>query len=153
MSSPFQDQIEAAMAEFQEHQRKLVSARAKLEKSSTTASSKDHLVTVTLGISGAVKAIKFNRTDYVSMAPAELSAVLVETINKAREKAAAKAQDSFSALTGYGENLRTALAGSPELEELLGNFDKAWNGLKPVPGEKGSKKSTPSTTYSDGMDS
>lgn len=120
MTSSFQDQMESAMAEIQQQRARLLQTRQDLEKLTVSASSKDHLVTVSAGGTGDVKEIKFNRNDYARMAPAELSAVLVETIAKAREQAAAKVQEAFGSLSGFGENLRDSLAGSKELDELFG---------------------------------
>ena len=120
MSTPFNEQIELVMAEFQEQRARLESARQELEKATVTATSKDHLVTVTASVSGEVREIKFHRTDYAAMAPAELSAVLVETITKAREKAGAKATAAFGELAGFGAGLRDSLAGGSELDEIFG---------------------------------
>jgi len=118
----FQDQIQQAMAEFAQQRARLSQARSDLEQLTVSASSKDHLVTVTLGASGEVKEIKFHRTDYAAMAPAELSAVLVETLARAREKAAAGVQEAFGSLAGFGAGLRDSLAGGDELTKIFDNL-------------------------------
>ena len=123
-SGSFQDQIENAMAEFTQQRARLAKTRSDLEKESVSESSKDHLLTVTVGMSGDVKEITFHSTDYAAMAPAELSALLVDIIGKARAKAAVKAKAAFSSLAGFGSGLRDSLAGSDELEKLFTSLEK-----------------------------
>ncbi|GAA3623120.1 hypothetical protein GCM10022223_45130 [Kineosporia mesophila] len=120
MSSPFNEQIEQVMAQFTEQRAKLQQTQQDLQKVTVTAEPKDHLLTVTMGIDGEVKGIKFHRNDYGSMAPAELASILVETFNKARDKAAAKAQAAFSEMSGFGSELRDSLAGGSDLDEIFG---------------------------------
>jgi DNA-binding protein YbaB len=122
MTSPYQDQIDAAMAQFQQQRARLRDTRAEMEKLTASASSKDHLVTVVVGPAGEVREIRFSRTDYARMAPAELAAVLVETIAKAREKAAAEVRKGFEGLAGFGADLRDSLAGGEVLDELFGEL-------------------------------
>jgi DNA-binding protein YbaB len=119
MSSPLNDQVEEAIAEFKQQHDKLLETRQKLEKETASASSKDHLITVTATVAGAVKEIKFHRTDYASMPPAELSAVLVETISAAREKSATLAREAFLPFGGLAGGLRESLAGGSDLDELF----------------------------------
>jgi DNA-binding protein YbaB len=123
MSSPFNEQIEQVMAQFTEQRTKLQETQRDLQKATVTASPKDHLLTVTMGVSGEVKDIKFHRNDYATMAPAELSAILVDTLNKARELAAAKAQAAFSSMAGFSSGLRDSLAGGSELDDIFGLLD------------------------------
>ncbi len=102
MSTPFNEQIEQVMAQFTEQRSKLMQTQHDLQKETVSASPKNHLLTVTMELSGEVKEIKFNRNDYTTLAPAQLSAILVETINKAKAKAAARAQEAFSSMAGFG---------------------------------------------------
>jgi DNA-binding protein YbaB len=123
MSSPLNEQLEQVMAQFTEQRAKLEETQRELQKATVTVSPKDHLLTVTMGVAGELKDIKFHRNDYAAMAPAELSAILVETINKAREKAGAKAQAAFSSMAGFGAELKDSLAGGSELDDIFGLLD------------------------------
>ena len=125
MSSPFNEQLEQVMAQFTEQRAKLEETQRDLQKVTVSVTPKDHLLTVTMGIAGELKDIKFHRNDYATMAPAELSAILVDTINKAREKAASKAQTAFSELAGFSAGLRDSLAGGPELDDIFALIDGA----------------------------
>ena len=128
MTSPFNEQLEQVMTQFTEQRAKLQETQEKLEKATVRVSTKDHLLTVTMGIAGELKGIKFHRNDYATMAPAELSAILVETINKAREKAGAKAQAAFSPMAGFGTELRDSMAGGSDLDEIFALIDGATTG-------------------------
>ena len=127
------DQIEQAMLQFAQQRDKLLETRQELGKTTVDETTKDHLLTVTVAVSGEIKKIKFDRTDYVRMAPDELSALLVETINKARQKAAAKAAEAMNPLRDFSTQLRDSLAGSSDLDEMFGALADAAGMAKPAP--------------------
>lgn len=136
MSSPFNEQFRQAMTEFSEQRAKLQRTQRDLQKAAVTASPKDHLLSVTVGVSGEVKDIKFHRAEYATMAPAELSSILVDTINRAREQAAATAQAAFSSMAGFAATMRDSLAGGSDLEEIFSRLDGRTTTGVPEPGDR-----------------
>jgi DNA-binding protein YbaB len=114
-----EEQVAAAMDELHARQRQLLSVREQLMALTVTTRSKDRTLTVTVGEQGSLRSIKFHGTDYRAMPPAELSAVLVETINTARQELMDKASDIFTPLRGMGSNFRDSMTGGSELDEAL----------------------------------
>src|SRR5690242_9071899 len=102
MSTPFNGQVEQLLADFAQQQSLLLGARNELQAAVVTATSKDHLVTVTLGVDGEIRNLQFHSTDYASMAPPQLADVLTRVINEARAKAAARAQEAFRPFADLG---------------------------------------------------
>ena len=120
MTSPLQEQLNVAMAEVHEYQGKLLAARQEAMDATVSVRSKDRLITVTVAGQGDVKEIKFHSTGYAGMPAAQLSAVLVETIAKAREELSAKVRGAFAPLSGAGTSIRESMLGGSELGELMG---------------------------------
>ncbi|MBT0774247.1 YbaB/EbfC family nucleoid-associated protein [Kineosporia sp. J2-2] len=134
MSPSYDDQMSQIMAEFEQQRDQLFKTREEFGKATVSATSKDHLVEVTMLMSGQVKDIKFHRTDYASMPPAQLSALLVETINAALQKGSAKAQEMYRSQTSFGADLRESMIGGDEVndvfKDLRGLFDMFETGPK-----------------------
>jgi DNA-binding protein YbaB len=86
MSTAMHDPEEAAK-ELRRRQARLKAIRKKLEGTTTKVSSSDRLVTVTIGQAGYLESIEFNSHKFRRMLPAELGAVLVETIRQAQAQA------------------------------------------------------------------
>ncbi len=134
MTSPMQEQLAEAMAEVHAYQQKLMAARKEAEEATVSLRSKDRMFTVTVVGQGELKDIKFHSTDYAAMPPAQFAALLVETVNGAREQLGAKVRATFEPLSGVGTALRTSMAGGSELDELMGPLREM---LRP-PGQRGS---------------
>ncbi|MFD8723543.1 YbaB/EbfC family nucleoid-associated protein [Streptomyces sp. NPDC059629] len=114
------DQLDDAMAEVRTYQAKLMATRKEVSVATVDVLSKDRTLTVTMSGAGEVKDIKFHGVDYASMPPAQLSAVLVETINAARGRLAEKTKLAFESLTGMGSVLRSSMTGGSDLDDVLG---------------------------------
>jgi hypothetical protein len=120
IGSAVEEQFTAAMDELRDRRHKLDSVRAQLAAMTVTTRSKDRKLTVTVGEQGSLRSIKFHGTDYRTMPPAELSAVLVETINTARQELMEKAGEIFTPLRGFGSKLRASLSDGSELDQAIG---------------------------------
>jgi DNA-binding protein YbaB len=81
---------EAALAALEREQRKLAEVTRVINEETVTVRAKDRSLTVTLDGRGEVTNIGFNGVKYRSMAPAELSHLLVETIRTGRAQCAQK---------------------------------------------------------------
>jgi DNA-binding protein YbaB len=119
MSSPFQDQLDQAMAALREQQAKIGQTQQELRQASFSVRSKDRMVTATVGAQGELRDLKFHSDEYRSMARAELSAALVEVVAAAREQAAAKVAETFQPFLGAGAKLRESMTGGSEFDELF----------------------------------
>lgn len=69
---------------IEEQQTKLADFQRKIAETTTVVDSRNKMLTVTLDGNGELRDLKFNTTGYRSMAAAELSAVILETLQKAR---------------------------------------------------------------------
>jgi DNA-binding protein YbaB len=119
MSSPFQGQLDQAMAALQEHQAKMHQAQQALLQASFSARSKDRMVTATVSAQGELRELKFHTDEYRSMARAELSAAVLEVVAAARKQAEGKVAETFRPFMGAGDRLRESMTGGSEFEKLF----------------------------------
>ncbi|TVZ90348.1 YbaB/EbfC family nucleoid-associated protein [Streptomyces sp. BK340] len=119
MTSPFAEQIGQIMANLAEKKSKLESVSRELQEATASATSKDRMVTAKVGPQGQVVSLTFHTTDYSAMAPAELSAVLVNVLNEARAQMGEKVIEAFRPFEDMGQMLGSSMTGGQGLEELL----------------------------------
>lgn len=136
MSSGFEEQISELMAEFHRQRDQLLKARDEFAKSSVTARSKDRLIEITLELDGRMKSIKFHGHEYAAMPPAQLSALLLETFNAAREKAMAKTSEAFGQYAAFGSDLRDSLIGGDEINDVFSGLDGLFGTSTKGPGTR-----------------
>jgi DNA-binding protein YbaB len=122
MSNAGYDLIRQAADELDRKQQRLHEIRDELAKTSTKVSSADRSLTVELNAVGELASIKFNSQRYRRMAPAELSAVLVETIRRARAESRERFLGAYKDLLPAGLGVGEAMNGKPDLDRL---FDDA----------------------------
>jgi DNA-binding protein YbaB len=122
MTSPLRDQLDAAMAEVHEYRAKLAATRKEVAEISVEVLAKDRTCTVTMSGRGQLKDIRFHGMAYASMPPAQLSALLVETVGIAQRQLAEKSRLAFEPLAGVGTVLRTSMTGGSELDGVLGSL-------------------------------
>jgi DNA-binding protein YbaB len=115
----YPEQIEQAVQRLREHQERMAEVTARLRTATASATSKDRMVTATVGPQGQVVSLSFHNSDYRSMASAELSAVLVEVLNRARADIGERVIESMKAFTGLGDALRVSMTGGTDLDTLL----------------------------------
>jgi DNA-binding protein YbaB len=114
--------FENAMAELTRTQERLEAVRSQMEAKPYKITSKDGMVTVTLDQRGDVKDIKFNTAKFRRMAPAELSAALVEVLQKARAEGRAELLKAYRPFLPAGLDLDQMMAGKFSVD---GIFDSA----------------------------
>ncbi|WP_285680327.1 YbaB/EbfC family nucleoid-associated protein [Actinoplanes sp. NBRC 103695] len=129
MSSPLQNRLEQAMAEFEEHKAKVAGFEARIAEATTTVTSKNRAVTVTVNAQGEPTEVKFLTGAYRTMAPAELGTLIVETIRAAQDEARRKAASLFAELLPAGMPVLDMLTGPVDfdatLREITQVFDEA----------------------------
>ena len=119
MSADTPDPIQRATDELRHQQKLLKSLRGKMKDLTAKTMSKDGMVTVVTGAGGEVTSITFNTQKFRRMAPAELGAVLVETIGRARAQRRDQAIAAYRPLMPPGMGLERILAGQTGLDEMV----------------------------------
>ncbi|WP_371521982.1 YbaB/EbfC family nucleoid-associated protein [Kitasatospora sp. NBC_01300] len=119
MTFSFEEQLAQAMESLAEQQAKMAEATEQLRAMTASATSKDRTVTAKVGSQGEVLALTFHSTAYRSMAPAQLSALLVDVLNEAKARMGEQVIASMRAFEGVGETLRMNFTGEREDEDLF----------------------------------
>lgn len=90
MTTPLHERMEAALAGFSAQQEKLRALEKRVGDTSATAHGKNRMMSATVDHSGRLTALVFEGTRFRSMAPKELAAAIVETIQQAQRDAQAQ---------------------------------------------------------------
>jgi DNA-binding protein YbaB len=114
--------IEETTKELRRQQARLKAVRKKLEGTATKVSSRDRMVTVTIGQAGDLEMIEFNSQKYRRLPPAELGAVLVETIRQAQAQNRERLVRAYQPLLPGPMDIGAAVTGRVDLDEM---FDDA----------------------------
>jgi DNA-binding protein YbaB len=119
-----EDAARRAEQEFMRTQDKLKSIRDKLEGSVTKVRSADRMVTITLDMNGFVEAVEFHSQKFRKMAPAELGAVLAETLRNTQKQARARVLRAYQPLLPAGMSAN-GMPGGRNLEQLFEEAKRA----------------------------
>jgi DNA-binding protein YbaB len=122
MSIDFEGRIKEAMSALYEQRDKMLAVKRDLESATASVTSKDRMVSVTVGPQGQVVSLTFHNKAYQAMAPAELSAALVAVLNDARARMGTQVIEQIKGFDSFGDHLRvvTGMTGMPhDLEELM----------------------------------
>ncbi|MFI5620554.1 YbaB/EbfC family nucleoid-associated protein [Streptomyces sp. NPDC051567] len=122
MAIDFESILKDAMSALHDQRDKMLAAKHELDAATASATSKDHMVSVTVGPQGQVVSMTFHTKAYQSMAPAELAAALVTVLNEARARMGSQVIERIKGFEDFGGHLRsvTGLVGTPvEMDELL----------------------------------
>jgi DNA-binding protein YbaB len=122
MSNPMQDKIEQAFADFERSQTAIAAIRDELADSTTTVTSKNRAVQVTVDGHGEVTEISFPTKKYRTMAPAEFGSLLVATLAEARQEAVERATNLVSAAMPNSAPLFETLGGSADLDTVMADL-------------------------------
>ncbi|MGA5498079.1 YbaB/EbfC family nucleoid-associated protein [Streptomyces cinereoruber] len=122
MAMDFESILKDAMSALHEQRDKMLEAKRELDAATASVTSKDRMVSVTVGPQGQVVSMTFHTKAYQSMAPAELAAALVTVLNEARARMGSEVIERIKGLQDFSGHLRsvTGLAGTPtDMDELL----------------------------------
>jgi DNA-binding protein YbaB len=122
MSAQPHESFEEAVNELRRSQERMRKLRDQMQSKATKVTSKDGMITVTLDGKSELTAIAFNTAKFRRMAPAELSAVLIETINRARSEGRARTVDAFRSMFPSGMDIDAIMAGKFSVDKT---FDDA----------------------------
>ncbi|MEV0135000.1 YbaB/EbfC family nucleoid-associated protein [Dactylosporangium sp. NPDC050688] len=141
MTIPLHNQVEHAMAQLRATQDALDAVQRELSETTTSSTSRNRAVTVTVDGRGEITAITFPTGAHRSMAPAELGELLVETIREARQAASQTAVSLFTPLMPSGTNLGALLDGDLDLDGMIAEALQA--ATAPLPGEQSGPQEGP----------
>jgi DNA-binding protein YbaB len=140
MSAQPHESFQDAVNELRRSQERLRSLRGEMQSKATKVTSKDGMVTVTLDGKSEVTSITFNTVKFRRMAPAELSAVLVETINRARSEGRARVLDAYRSMFPNGMDVDAIMTGKFSVDKIFDDAVRRAEGIiadgqpRPVPG-------------------
>lgn len=124
MSPQPHESFQEALDELRRSQERLRSLRGELQSKATKVTSKDGMVTVTLDGRSEVTSIAFNTAKFRRMAPAELGAVLVETISRARGEGRARVIDAYRSMFPNGMDLDAVMAGKFNVDKIFDDAER-----------------------------
>jgi hypothetical protein len=123
--------VEAAWANLENEARKLTELGKHWDEASTVVRAKDHSLEMTFDGRGELADLTFNASKYRAMAPAQLAAVIVETLRAGRVQAQQKMADLMGTEDIPGLDLNGIASGAvrPDdvVEALLGPMFKTLN--------------------------
>ena len=128
MSSPMRDQFEQAYADFERSYEAILKAEAEVRSTSSTVTSKNQAVAVTVDGNGEVTEIKFRSDAYRSMPPAELGALLVEVISEGRRKSLQTTAGQLQNLLPADLSALSMFSGDMSLEKVMHEMSKRTGG-------------------------
>jgi DNA-binding protein YbaB len=114
--------IKQATDELRQTQVRLGEAREKIMESQTKASSPDGTIVVVLNGQGDLSSITFKTAKWRRMSPAELGALLVQTINRAREQGREDLMKTYGSFMPKGFGMLSSHDGEWSLDKM---FDDA----------------------------
>jgi DNA-binding protein YbaB len=124
-SSSFGEQVAHSVARLREHQERINEVKRSLAEATESATSRDRSVTATVGGGGELLEFQFHSEEFRAMPAAELSAMLVELANEAREKMTRRVAEAFEPLTRFGAQLRESMTAGGVLADLLAPLHEA----------------------------
>jgi DNA-binding protein YbaB len=98
---------------------RIAEAKEELATRRASETSRNRLVTATIGPDGALVELKLNSTAYRSMAPAELAAVIRETIERARGRMRTELLETVQPLLPGAVRARDVAEGRLSVEDFL----------------------------------
>jgi DNA-binding protein YbaB len=140
MSAQPHESFQEAVNELRRSQERLRSLRGEMQSKATKVTSKDGMVTVALDGKSEVTSITFNTAKFRRMAPAELSAVLVETISRARSEGRSRVIDAYKSMFPKGMDIDALMSGKFSTDKIFDDAVRRAEAImadgqtRPVPG-------------------
>lgn len=122
MTVDYQQLIEQLTEEYEKARAHTVELRREISELTASATAPRETVKVTVGAQGDVRSIEFPAGAYKRMAPAELSAAVMATINEAKDKAQQMLSELMAPELPAGVNFLDVMQGKAELPAMT-KFD------------------------------
>jgi DNA-binding protein YbaB len=124
MNGPLGDDLDNAMAKLKEIRAAADGAGRMMADTSYTLMSKRKLLSVTVAANGEVTALTFNGEGYRSLAPAELSKMIIETTNEARKLCMAEASKALQEIWPDGGRDFDLMSAADNIDNMMSRFLK-----------------------------
>lgn len=108
--STYSEQMEQALARLREDQEKVARASASLASATEEAVSKDRAISAKVDSQGELVELKFRSSSYKSMAPAELSAAVMDVVKRARDRMQDRVTEAYAPFAPEGIDMDAARA-------------------------------------------
>ncbi|MEV4352709.1 YbaB/EbfC family nucleoid-associated protein [Actinoplanes sp. NPDC049596] len=135
MTSPLHNRLEQVLADFEKRKTAIAGFEQDLRDESTTVTAKNRAVMAVVDGQGQLSEVKFLTNAYRSMAPAELAALVVETVKSAQHQAREKVAAKFQSLLPEGTPSLDIMSGPVDfdaaMKRILSTFDEV---KRPFPG-------------------
>ncbi|MFG1654269.1 YbaB/EbfC family nucleoid-associated protein [Micromonospora sp. NPDC049275] len=131
MTGPMHDRVQKAYEDLERARNAVGDVERSMNSSETTVTSKNRAITVRLDGRGELTEIKFMNNAYRTMAPAELAALLVETITTARRQARETMAGLLQSVLPAGMPVLDMLTKPLNLDDVMRQADDLVGGLIP----------------------
>ena len=119
MSAPLQERMEAALADLRAQQEKIREFDAAMVGRRTVITSKNRMVSATVDSRGKLVELALKGNRYRSMAPAELGALIVETVGRAQDTALKESLTAAAELIPHAQEFAGLGEGGLDLDGLF----------------------------------
>jgi len=138
MTSPYDEEIERLLAQYQQQRDEVASTRARINELTGQATAPRQVVRITVNGQGDVTAVEFPTTAYRRLAGKELADLIVATYRRARDEAQEKLAElmdeqlpgglTYAGLLG-GEDASSLLGDGPSMPDDVRDYiDNGRNG-------------------------
>jgi DNA-binding protein YbaB len=115
----FSERIENLFEQYRRQRDMFQTLQQRIEQIAVTATSARQEVAVTVGHGGKVRDVQFPTNAYKRMTPVELSAVIMQTLTEARDRANDESAAIMEPMMPAGMNARDMLSGKTSPMEML----------------------------------
>ncbi|MEV6896126.1 YbaB/EbfC family nucleoid-associated protein [Amycolatopsis sp. NPDC051372] len=119
MSSPYQKMLDEAMGAYQQQRERFEENRKQVDSLTTSATSARREVTATVSRTGELTELSFPTSVYKRMAPAELAAVIVKTVEEARQKSISASAEAMAPMLPPGLSAQDLMSGRVDVRALF----------------------------------
>ncbi|WP_329791561.1 YbaB/EbfC family nucleoid-associated protein [Lentzea sp. DG1S-22] len=119
MSTPLHNELDGVLADLKEQQGRITEAVGRLESAETTVVTEDRMIQATVDAKGKLTGLKLTGRRWRDLAPKELTARIVEVVNRAQDKAAEQTAELVAPLLPPGVSLDSMLGSTPDLQGMF----------------------------------
>ncbi|MGW4482237.1 YbaB/EbfC family nucleoid-associated protein [Amycolatopsis sp. NPDC004368] len=119
MSSPYQKMLDDALSAVEKQRERFDESRKQLSTLTGTATSARREVTATVSRLGELTELSFPTSVYKRMPPAELAAVIVKTVEEARQKAVDASAEAMAPMLPAGVSAQDLMNGRVDVRSLF----------------------------------
>ena len=119
MANRFDEQVQLLTAAYERQRAEFAELRQRVAAASSTVTSKNRMITVTVDAGGEITSLKFNTQAYRSMAQAELATAVLETIQEASQAVRSTVEQAVAPMLPSGMSFADATSGEIDWDRIL----------------------------------